>query len=215
MCAILYSQPWPSCSADLRRACEVLRRLTSGTGVLAFFGSARGCRRWPLGCSQVFWGWQNFLECRTNDTARLCPTCWDGLLECVYMPVRILIADDNDEVRSAISDILRREGWVVCGSFADGQTAVDGAAELKPDVVVLDLQMPARNGLSAGCAIRTFLPSVPVLIYSTFASSCLEEEAKRLGFQGVIQKGDTAALTSAIRSVLSERVSVRAKASAD
>lgn len=130
------------------------------------------------------------------------------------MPVRVLIADDNDEVRSAISDIICREGWVVCGSFPDGRTAVDGAAKLKPDVVVLDLRMPQRDGLSAGCAIRTFLPNVPLLIYTTFASSCLEEEAKKLGFQGVVQKGDTAGLTSAIRSVLSEAARVRAKTSA-
>lgn len=215
MCAILYSQPWPSSSAELRRSCEVLRHLTTGTGVLAFFGFARGCSLTSRVLSGVL-GMAEFpgmLDKRHSET--LCHLLGWAVGVRVYMPVRILIADDNDEVRSAISDILRREGWIVCGSFADGQTAVDRAAELKPDVVVLDLQMPARNGLSAGCAIRTFLPSVPVLIYTTFASSCLEEEAKRLGFQGVIQKGDTAALTSAIRSVLSEPVSVRAKASVD
>lgn len=122
------------------------------------------------------------------------------------MTVRVLIADDNDAVRSEISEIIRREGWIVCGSFSDGQSAVARAAELKPDVVILDLQMPQRDGLSAGCAIRAFLPNVPLLVYTLFASPYLETEAKRLGFRGVIQKGNTAALTSAIRSALSGAV---------
>lgn len=119
------------------------------------------------------------------------------------MAVRVLIADDNDEVRSAVSDIIHREGWVVCGSFADGRTAVARAAELKPDVVVLDLQMPQLDGISAGCAIQTFLPNVPLLMHTAFASSYLDAEAKRLGFRGVIPKGNSAALTLAIRSALS------------
>ena len=118
------------------------------------------------------------------------------------MLVRVLIADDNDQVRSMISEIMRSEGWLVCGSFADGQTAIEKAAELKPDVVVLDFQMPRRDGISAACAIRVFLPHVPVFIFTLFANPYLDEEAKRLGLNGIIPKGNIEALTSAIRSAL-------------
>jgi DNA-binding NarL/FixJ family response regulator len=118
------------------------------------------------------------------------------------MAVRVLIADDNEQVRSAISDIIRSEGWVVCGSFGDGNTAVKMAATLKPDVVVLDFQMPRRDGISAGLAIRTFLPDVPLLLYTMFASPPLEEEAKTAGFHAVVKKNDPAALVSAIRSAV-------------
>lgn len=116
--------------------------------------------------------------------------------------VRVLIADDNELVRFVISDIILREGWVICGSFADGDTAVAMAAELKPDIVILDFQMPLRNGISAGHAIHAFLPNVPLLLYTLFASSHLEDEAKSAGFRAVIQKGDAPGLTSAIRDAL-------------
>jgi DNA-binding NarL/FixJ family response regulator len=117
--------------------------------------------------------------------------------------VRVLIADDNEQVRSAISDIIRDEGLEVCGSFADGKTAVDKAAELKPDMVILDFQMPQRDGISAGRAIHAFLPNVPLLLYTMFATvPSLENEAKKLGFQAVVQKGDTAGLIAAIRGAV-------------
>lgn len=121
--------------------------------------------------------------------------------------VRILIADDNELVRSVISDIILREGWVVCGAFADGDTAVVMAAELKPDIVVLDLRMPQLDGIGAGRAIKSFLPNVPLLLYTTFTSAQPEVEAKELGFQAVVHKGDAPALTLAIRNALSAAAS--------
>jgi DNA-binding NarL/FixJ family response regulator len=119
------------------------------------------------------------------------------------MAVRVLIADDNEQVRSALSDVIRGEGWAVCGSFGDGKTAAEMAAELRPDVVILDFQMPQRDGISAGRAIHTFLPDVPLLLYTMYASlPAVEDEAKKLGFRAVIQKGDAEALIAAIRSAL-------------
>jgi len=119
------------------------------------------------------------------------------------MSARILIADDHEQIRSVLTQLIRRAGWEVCAAVADGNTAVQKAAELKPDLLVLDFIMPERDGLSAGRNIRTFLPNVPVLLYTMFSSPYVESEAYKLGFQGVVQKANGAALIAAIRRALS------------
>lgn len=116
--------------------------------------------------------------------------------------VRILIADNHDLVRSAISQLIRAEGWEVCGSVSTGKDAVQKTVELKPDLLILDHRMPDGDGLSVGRDIRAFLPNVPMLLCTMFASPDLEREAQKCGFQGVVQKSDGAALIAVIRSAL-------------
>jgi DNA-binding NarL/FixJ family response regulator len=118
------------------------------------------------------------------------------------MGVRILIADNHELVRSAMSQLIHDAGWEVCGSVSDGKAAIETALALQPDLVILDYRMPDRDGLSVGRDIRVLLPSVPILLCTMFASPDLEREAKKSGFQGVVQKSDGAALIAVIRSVL-------------
>ena len=65
---------------------------------------------------------------------------------------RILIADDSAASRQALRSLLRGNGWEVCGEAEDGLSAVEKAAILKPDLVILDYRMPNLNGLQAGQA---------------------------------------------------------------
>ena len=118
------------------------------------------------------------------------------------MTVRILIADNHELVRSAISNLIREAGWKVCGTASDGKTAVEKALELKPDLLILDYRLPDRDGVSIGHDIRSFLPNIPILLCTLFASPTLESEAKNSGFQGVVQKSDGTALIAVIRSTL-------------
>jgi DNA-binding NarL/FixJ family response regulator len=119
------------------------------------------------------------------------------------MAVRILIADDSEQVRSAITFLIRGLGWEVCGEAGDGEAVVEKAIELKPDLLILDIAMPKRDGWSAGCAIRASLPSTPILLYTLLPASYLENRAKQLGFQGVVEKSNPTALIAAVRRVLS------------
>jgi DNA-binding NarL/FixJ family response regulator len=124
------------------------------------------------------------------------------------MPVRILVADDYQGVRTAVSQLIQnsREDWKVCWEAEDGQAAIDKAVEEKPDLVILDMRMPRRDGLSAGREIRALLPAVRILIFTLIDSPYLEAEAAACGFQGVVQKSRGASLIPAIRKALAVEV---------
>lgn len=121
------------------------------------------------------------------------------------MAIRILIADDSEQVRSAMSFLIRGMGWEVCGEVGDGEAVVEKAMALKPDLLILDIAMPKRDGWSAGREIRASLPNTPILLYTLLPSSYIENQAKQLGFHGVVEKTNPTALIAAIRSALSAR----------
>src|SRR5688500_18403875 len=78
---------------------------------------------------------------------------------------RIVIADDHDETRAWIANLLAADFDVV-STVADGRAAVDAAAALAPDLVVLDISMPGLNGFEAGAFIRD-LPDPPRIVFVT------------------------------------------------
>ncbi|WP_309229626.1 response regulator [Blastococcus sp. TML/M2B] len=63
-------------------------------------------------------------------------------------PARVLIAEDEALIRLDLKEMLEEEGYEVVAEVGDGQQAVDRAAELAPDLVILDIQMPVLDGLS-------------------------------------------------------------------
>lgn len=123
------------------------------------------------------------------------------------MPVRILVADDHDLMRGALSKLLSRTGdhWEICAEVPTGAAAVEKAAQLKPDVAILDLFMPQGDGITAGRAIHEMLPNTPLLLYTIAASPALETDARRAGFHAVIDKSSASSLIAAIRAALASR----------
>ncbi|HEU0005567.1 MAG TPA: response regulator transcription factor [Terriglobia bacterium] len=81
--------------------------------------------------------------------------------------VRILLADDHEVVRKGLRGLLEaRSDWEVCGEAANGRQAVKLAAKLKPDIAVLDLEMPELNRLEATRQMKKVLPDLEVLIFT-------------------------------------------------
>ena len=125
------------------------------------------------------------------------------------MAVRILIADDHARIRSEIKQLISNSGydWEVCCEASDGQSAIEQAAQCKPELLILDLIMPQCDGMSAGRKIREFLPNTPMLLYSLLESEYLEREAKKAGFFAMVHKANSSlALISAIRDALASRI---------
>jgi len=116
------------------------------------------------------------------------------------MLVRILIADDSAKVRQLLKALLETHiGWQVCGEAANGMEAVERAADLKPDVIVLDLSMPGMDGLRAASQIAAVSPRPPILIFTQHAVPPEAKlEAKKQGVTEVINKESPEQLISAI-----------------
>jgi DNA-binding NarL/FixJ family response regulator len=80
------------------------------------------------------------------------------------MPVRVLVVDDHPLTREALASLLRAHGFEVAGLAADGEEAIARAAELHPDVVLLDLSMPGLDGLGALPRLRAAAPGCEVVV---------------------------------------------------
>jgi DNA-binding NarL/FixJ family response regulator len=105
---------------------------------------------------------------------------------------RILIADDQESTRKVLKALIgTHSGWEVCAEAQNGHEAVQQAAELRPDLIVLDLSMPVMDGLQAARVISRQVPSVPILIYTLYVSPELALEAKKAGVRQVVDKAGT------------------------
>ena len=111
------------------------------------------------------------------------------------VPKRVLIVDDHAAVRRAIVQMLASQPeFEVCGEAENGRIAIDKAQRLKPDLIILDLSMPVMNGLEAARVLRTVLPAVPILMYTSFATANLAKESFAAGVSRVATKSNPLAL---------------------
>lgn len=103
--------------------------------------------------------------------------------------IRVLIVDDHDIVREGLCAMLEtKPGIQVIGEAADGEQAVERALELKPDVILMDLQMPRKNGISAIHDIIARQPQAHILVLSNFSDDAQIVEAMRAGAIGYLLK---------------------------
>jgi DNA-binding NarL/FixJ family response regulator len=105
-------------------------------------------------------------------------------------PVRVLIADDHPVFRDGLASLLAtQDGVAVVATAADGAEAVALAAEHRPDVVVMDLQMPEMNGIEATRRLTEELPEVRVLVFTMGEEDGTVLAAMRAGARGYLVKG--------------------------
>ena len=102
-------------------------------------------------------------------------------------PARVLIAEDEALIRLDLKEMLEEEGYEVVAEVGDGQQAVDRAAELAPDLVILDIQMPVLDGLAA--AEQTASARIaPVIVLTAFSQRELVERARDAGAMAYLVK---------------------------
>ena len=117
--------------------------------------------------------------------------------------VRVLIADDHSVLRMGLASLLGTAKNVeVVGEAANGDEAVRKAIKLKPDVIVMDLVMPKKDGVSATEEILATMPDTKVMILTTFGTSDDISRALKAGATGAIMKSSTnRELLAAVQSV--------------
>ncbi|GAA3691780.1 response regulator transcription factor [Microlunatus aurantiacus] len=106
------------------------------------------------------------------------------------MTIRVLIADDHAVVRDGLALMLGQlDGIDVVGEAATGDGAVKQAVILKPDVILMDVQMPGLDGVEATRRITSLVPSVAVLMLTMYSDEATAVGAMRAGARGYLLKG--------------------------
>lgn len=118
------------------------------------------------------------------------------------MAKAILVVDDNPAIRKLLCRMFEDEQhYALCGEASTGEEAIRMAAELKPDLIVLDFSMPGMNGIETARQIKRLLPKVPIILFTQFSDfmpAFLRSEVDR-----VVAKNDVDSLMRHIRELAS------------
>jgi DNA-binding NarL/FixJ family response regulator len=119
------------------------------------------------------------------------------------MRTRFLIVDDSDLVRRSLRMVLQANpDWEICGEAADGVSAVEMFKELRPNIVILDFQMPGINGIETARRMAEIAPAIPVVLFTQHASADLERHALEVGIRSVVSKTNAFPMVGMIESLL-------------
>lgn len=102
-------------------------------------------------------------------------------------PRRVVVAEDESLIRLDIVEILRDAGFEVVGEAGDGETAVALATELRPDLVIMDVKMPRRDGIDAASEIAA-KRIAPIVVLTAFSQRDLVEKARDAGAMAYLVK---------------------------
>jgi DNA-binding NarL/FixJ family response regulator len=126
------------------------------------------------------------------------------------MQTKILLADDHEMIRAGLRSLIAAiDDMVVVGEASNGRDAVRLAAQLTPDVIVMDMRMPDLNGLEATRQIMSGSPGAKIVALSADSDQRLASDALRAGAKGyVLKEACFDELAAAIRTVISGKVHV-------
>jgi DNA-binding NarL/FixJ family response regulator len=103
----------------------------------------------------------------------------------------ILIVDDNSKIRSSLRAWIEGNAdFQVCGEAENGKVAIEKVEQMRPDIVILDLQMPVMNGLEAAREINQVSPNTVMLMFTMHPSGELLRAARAVGIRDVVSKSD-------------------------
>jgi AmiR/NasT family two-component response regulator len=103
------------------------------------------------------------------------------------MTTRIIIAEDDSVIRMDLREELQRQGYLVVGDVGDGQSAVNLARELRPELVLMDIRMPEMDGIEAA-RILTNERLAPVVLLTAFSDDELIARAREAGVVAYVTK---------------------------
>jgi len=115
--------------------------------------------------------------------------------------IRILLADDNPHVLQLLACLLSDEHRIV-GTVADGRALITAAAELRPDIVISDIDMPTLDGLEAARQLRQLLPDIKVILMSGHEEAEYVAAAFAAGACAFVSKGKAGVLRTTMNVII-------------
>ena len=104
----------------------------------------------------------------------------------------ILIVDDSPLIRRSLRTLIESQSdWVICGEAENGCEAIEEAAKLRPDLIVIDLAMPVLNGLVASSVLKRLMPAVQIVMFTTFGDPCIKKTAMAAGLDAFVDKSES------------------------
>ena len=133
------------------------------------------------------------------------------------MSVKILIADDHAFFRNSVREFLAIEkDFIIISEANDGNEAVQMAKEMKPDVIIMDVNMPELDGIKATKQIKSEFPDIKIAAYSVDANKVIVTQMLKAGASAyVLKENFTKELVEAIKSILVNKIFLSARISED
>jgi DNA-binding NarL/FixJ family response regulator len=117
--------------------------------------------------------------------------------------LRFVVVDDKEEVRHLVGTLLQlRHGWELVGEASDGMAAVELVNELKPDIVIMDIEMPRLNGIEATKQITSHVPQSIVIGFSTYTDAETRNAMKEAGSAAFVSKDEVLNLPHVIEQLV-------------
>jgi DNA-binding NarL/FixJ family response regulator len=119
------------------------------------------------------------------------------------MAKRILVADDSAMIRKCLCRIFDVvEDYDICAEAANGEEAIALARQHKPDLIVLDFQMPVMNGIEAAYELKRIMPDVPIILFTLHADTIKYNIGQDSPIDLVVAKSDAIHIVDHIRSLI-------------
>jgi DNA-binding NarL/FixJ family response regulator len=119
------------------------------------------------------------------------------------MPKRILVVDNNALIRRRLCRLLEiQKDYDLCAQAGNGEEAIALAIQHKPDLIVLDFQMPVMNGIDAAYELKRIMPTVPIILFTQHEDMVKYVLGRNSPIDLVVPKSDAFHILEHIRSLI-------------
>jgi two-component system, NarL family, response regulator LiaR len=119
------------------------------------------------------------------------------------MPKRILVADDSAMIRKCLCRIFEiEEDYDICAEAVNGEEAIALAIVHKPDLIVLDFQMPVMNGIEAAYELKRIMPAIPIILFTLHSDTVVFAVGPNSPIDLVVAKSDAVHIVDHIRLLI-------------
>ena len=100
----------------------------------------------------------------------------------------VLVVDDSAVIRKMLATAFLSDGFKVCAEAENGKEGIEAAKQVHPDLIILDLSMPVMNGIEAASELRKLFPKTPIVLFTLYGDSLLQQDASKAGVNLVVMK---------------------------